>query len=552
MKTKKLNNRISKITVLCLVFFAAIVLTSHSQDITIRLMPMPVDQFTINDVWKTEITNTSMKDQDVRLHAIVNEDRKGLLFDGTSASFTVMAGYMGPVDIEALEPASISHIDKTTEDYCKATGSLPPGTYIACVYVLDAATGIELSKDCLQFESQIYGPPQPLTPINGTSLNSHELPLFSWTPTTPPINGMVYTVRLVELLPSQAKEAAINTNPSVFEMMNIDGLELQYPPDALELEPGKSYAWQVTAGLENGERISFSEVSAFSVAKGSGLLTIKLLTPEDGTILCSDDPETDEPLQCSFAKTKFSWTVPGLEDGKQFIYTLMICKVGEGQTAEQAMDENNPVYSHDVDGAEFSEPEDIVFLTPEYDPLSDQPVVPGEESKYAWQVSIKDKDGNVMGNGSAIYTVVVVFTSEDEDEDLSVKRPVLVAPADNETIKVINTGQEVELRWKMPPEKPDSKFTYYIKAVLVRQGQGPEEAILNNDPIIDKGGIAGTEFGVMRMDVSTFNSTDWYIPGDENHDKRTTWKVSWQVIMVGDNGQPVGMPSIISSFFVLK
>lgn len=406
MKTKKSQIRIISIQTVITIFLAALVLISHSQDVTIRLMPLPADQFTLNDVWKTEISNSSMKDYDVRLHAIVNEDQKGILFDGTSANFTVPAGYMGPVDAESLEPANITHIDQSTEDYCIATGSLPPGTYIACVYILDAATGIELSKDCLQFESQIYGPPQLLTPTDGAEILVNELPLFTWTPTAPPLNGVVYSLKMVELMANQDKNAAIRSNPSVFEMKNIDGLELQYPPDALEPEAGKKYAWQVTVGLENGERISFSEVSAFSVAKGSGLLTIKLHTPEDGTVVCSDDPETDEPLSCSFTKTKFSWSIPGIDPETPFIYTMKICEVVKDQTPDEAI-HGNPVYIQDVDGSEFQESDDIVFLYPEYNPLMDHPVVPGEERRYAWQVTMKDKTGNPVGDPSAINQVIV-------------------------------------------------------------------------------------------------------------------------------------------------
>lgn len=407
MKTKNSLKKISRISVLFSLLFAATVLAGYAQDVTIRLMPLPADQFTLNDVWKTEIINSSMKDYEVRLHAIVSEDRKGLLFDGTSADFTVTAGYMGPVNAEDLEPAHITHIDNTTEDYCIATGSLPPGTYIACVYVLDAATGIELSKDCLQFESQIYGPPQLLTPVDGAEIIPNELPLFTWTPTAPPINGAVYSVKVVELLTAQDKSAAINSNPSVFEMKNIDGLEIQYPPDALELEPGKNYAWQVSAGMENGERISFSEVSVFNVTKGYNILTISLLTPADGAELCSCDPETDEPLPCSFTKTRFSWTIPGIEPGAPFIYTLKICEIGKDQTPDGAMN-GNPVFIKDVEGSEFKESEDIVFLYPEYNPCMDHPVVPGEERRFAWQVTMKDRDGKAVGNGSAINEVITI------------------------------------------------------------------------------------------------------------------------------------------------
>lgn len=108
------------------------------------------------------------------------------------------------------------------------------------------------------------------------------LPYFQWTSANPS-NGVIYGLKIVEIVGNQSPYQAIMANPSYFEAEGIEVTYYQYPLSARAISPGR-YAWQVTAkqGAQNfgdyvnpgglATAIATSEVSTFIVTSEQELM----------------------------------------------------------------------------------------------------------------------------------------------------------------------------------------------------------------------------------------------------------------------------------------
>lgn len=390
---------------------------SNAQEVLIRLMPLPINQFTLNDVWKTEITNTTSKVLKVKLRAVVREDKKGLLLNGTSAAFDLPAGFSGPLESQWLDPVVISYVDKNIESFCIKTGSMPPGTYVACVYVMDATSMVELSKDCIQFDAQTYSPPQLLTPHSKAEIRPDEMPLFSWTPVIPEVSGIVYGLKIVELHANQSPEAGMASNAAFHQNKQIKSLQYLYPMNGKSILIGKMYAWQVTAFTSAGELIAESEVSAFYCSDlldaETEVINIPVLKhPAHNTLVeLTDDPEADEII---LQKIKFEWTPPQKLPPEFNSYSLKIVMIKKGQSPADALANNQPFFIKDgILHPEFSlNPDDPDYWLPfPYWPMPPSAKIQNGDdgSRYAWQVTMMNSAGKQVGSASNIHIIEFRF-----------------------------------------------------------------------------------------------------------------------------------------------
>ena len=155
-------------------------------------------------------------------------------------------------------------------DLLEQTGRLPDGEYQFCVDVRqglpEAGPGALLAADCAPFSITAPQPPGLVTPGDGETV-IQPFPTFVWTPVLLGANARVgYHVRVAPVLPGQSPLDAINNVP-MFEGDFPNAVTL-YPRDALPLEEGERYVWQVQAtddaGLPVGERQGKSEVWTFT------------------------------------------------------------------------------------------------------------------------------------------------------------------------------------------------------------------------------------------------------------------------------------------------
>jgi hypothetical protein len=157
------------------------------------------------------------------------------------------------------------------------SGMLPEGSYTLCVVANDyftgqLATNLQPSACTPSFTIQFPQPPYPTTPACNAPLDvtSGQLIIFSWTPAanTPP--SVQYRLRIVEVMPNQNANEAIQSAPPVIDQ-KVNGNFYQLNPVKL-VTPSKlqkmQFAWTVTA-FDPSNKTTFSnygqsEVCTFS------------------------------------------------------------------------------------------------------------------------------------------------------------------------------------------------------------------------------------------------------------------------------------------------
>ncbi len=233
----------------------------YGQEVTVRLQLPPEGRFTTSDIFQmVHLINSGLGAQEVFLRAtVVNGGENKLIFEGETTVFQVMPGLVvvGPDQVESLH---VLHSDPAYERLLFQTGSVPAGTYIICVDVLEAETGELLTRACVLHEVLHPSPPQLLMPANEARL-FEEFPSFSWLPPMPvPVElDLRYRLKVVEVLDGQNPYEAMESNPAWYLEEEVFSPLMVYPMDARELESGTVYAWQVQAMGGNGVPVGENE-----------------------------------------------------------------------------------------------------------------------------------------------------------------------------------------------------------------------------------------------------------------------------------------------------
>lgn len=133
------------------------------------------------------------------------------------------------------------------------TGQIPEGRYRACATVLVGAARVPSAESCADFTILLPDAPQLVTPLRGDVVRTAQ-PFFSWTPVVaPPELGVGYRLRVVEVIGRQAPLVALSANIPLLDEVVTGAPFRLYPLDGVQLEPGKRYAWRVTATTAEGE-----------------------------------------------------------------------------------------------------------------------------------------------------------------------------------------------------------------------------------------------------------------------------------------------------------
>jgi hypothetical protein len=158
------------------------------------------------------------------------------------------------------------------------SGTYPSGNYQVCVWLTCVtddcsgagrnAVGMEQAK-CMPVHIENPTPLILATPENDSEIEEKR-PLFTWIPPSPVAgsSGLNYTMVLVEMMEGQNKADALSQNRPLIEAEGVGNPSLIFPSDLPELEPGKTYAWQVQAFVGKTP-IAKSEQWKFKVKKDS-------------------------------------------------------------------------------------------------------------------------------------------------------------------------------------------------------------------------------------------------------------------------------------------
>jgi hypothetical protein len=146
-------------------------------------------------------------------------------------------------------------------------GFLPAGNYKACYSVMQIGHGAPLlAEECIPIEVQPLSPPQLVTPADTETVQT-AYPQFSWIPPVPLnlFSNLNYDLMLVEVLPGQAPNEAIQQNIPFYSIGHYKDVVHLYPASNRPLDTGRVYAWRIIARNE-GEYIDQSEVWTFKLA----------------------------------------------------------------------------------------------------------------------------------------------------------------------------------------------------------------------------------------------------------------------------------------------
>jgi len=197
------------------------------------------------------VTNTLDDPTNISLEVILRRTNGSVLAMGESQPITIPTGVPTQINSDRFIDWNTVTYDASIKDQVIRSGRLPEGEYEACVTVRDSA-GPLVSNSCGTFTIVYPDPPILFLPASGDSLTT-QYPVFSWTPVQVPVNyRLQYVLRVAEILPGQTPRQALQANIPQYLNENISMTNFQYPFDALTLDPGKLYAWQVQGVDEMG------------------------------------------------------------------------------------------------------------------------------------------------------------------------------------------------------------------------------------------------------------------------------------------------------------
>jgi len=266
------------------------------------------------------------------------------------------------------------------EDKVIRTGRLPEGTYTVCLDIRNSDNQVLVSNVCADFTIVYPEPPHLIYPMNDDSLNANnKYPTFQWTPViVPPAYQLNYTLKIVEILQGQTPAQALSANIPQYINNQINITSFTYPIDALKLENGKTYAWQVQAldqfGLPPAQNQGKSEIFTFTKKK-------VIIFP----IFVINNPSLQSPSnnsQIASNKPTFKWSYTPAQ-GENYKFGIKICAMSTGQSIANAIN-NPPLYSTMLSSNQTS------FTPPVYLNFS-------QNAGYVWRVNvIKASDNSIL------------------------------------------------------------------------------------------------------------------------------------------------------------
>lgn len=223
--------------------------------------------FSLNDWQRFNVVST--------LESSTNVIFQGEIKHGQSGDF--LAGFTsGQVSIEpgltsiSASNLLISNLQTNAGNLSGAFSAgkgLPPGSYIACINVLDMS-GQALGSSCREVEVKPISVPVLVYPQNASTI-SEKQPIFTWVPALieGSSTGLEYHVSLYEVRLDQSSFEAASRNRPIFEAKVKNGSsQLAYPSGATLLAEGKRYIWRVST-FYKGYLLGLSEMHSFEIGE---------------------------------------------------------------------------------------------------------------------------------------------------------------------------------------------------------------------------------------------------------------------------------------------
>lgn len=232
--------------------------------VTVSVQFPPGGMIQKEQLWNVVLMNNNKEALDVILTLDIQDAVTGQsVLSAATRNFYLNKG-VKMFSFRDAQPIQYNYL--TTE--LMAIGSfIPLGSYVACYRVIENSyeKGSPVADECVRLNITPLSPPLLNTPADKSIVESN-YPQFSWFPPSPyeMFNSLSYEIAVVEVLNGQSSTEAILYNVPLYTNSNIKNPFENYPTSFSSLQPGKTYAWQVTA--RNGTNYAAqTEVWSFTI-----------------------------------------------------------------------------------------------------------------------------------------------------------------------------------------------------------------------------------------------------------------------------------------------
>jgi hypothetical protein len=230
--------------------------------VTVNVQLPPAGMIQRDQLWNLVIVNNTTDFQDAAVSLDLQDAVTGqTVLSGGTRNFTLGKG-VKVIGFKDIQPVQYNYISAEL-----STNYIPLGSYVACYRLSKSGRkGAEpLADECIRLNIGPLSPPLLNTPADKSVLPVMPLQ-FSWMPPTPAemFSNLNYDITVAEILQGQSPAEAILNNVPVYANRSIRNPFENYPSSFSSLQPGKAYAWQVTA--RNGLNYSVqTETWSFSI-----------------------------------------------------------------------------------------------------------------------------------------------------------------------------------------------------------------------------------------------------------------------------------------------
>ena len=249
-----------------LVFINLLLTIAAAAQLTITVQVPETGMLLKSQLWNAVISNSYSDSKQVFIGLTLSNAATGEpVMTGTTSKLFIPTGVTQVLESN-LSPITYDYLSSDISDR-NPEGYLPAGSYTACytLFLIDENNGSPVAEQCTPLIIEPVSPPILNIPFNKQIIRN-PYPQFSWTPPTPLeiFSNLNYDFVLVEVGEEQSPADAIQQNLPIYSM-NTNDIFLNYPSSSLNLDTGKTYAWQITA--KNDEQFAAqSEIWTFSLS----------------------------------------------------------------------------------------------------------------------------------------------------------------------------------------------------------------------------------------------------------------------------------------------
>ncbi len=267
--------RQTKLFILVLLIVPSIVLCQNvSTSLAVHPFPSPYIGDIASDPTfiQMTITNTVSTTHPAFFDVVISSSVHGQLASGRGRNISVMPGTDVFNGIDLISWNDITY-NQSVRNQIAQSGVLPEGFYTICMTLKSSIDLQVLAPEaCASFTISLPEPPSLLLPSDNELMLTF-FPMLQWTTVNQPGHQVYYHLKIAEVVQGQTPYDAMQSGYPHYENPSLVITSLLYPVDALPLNPGGRYAWQVRAVNELGNAIGQndgrSEIWTFRYLSGA-------------------------------------------------------------------------------------------------------------------------------------------------------------------------------------------------------------------------------------------------------------------------------------------